>query len=322
MRTKEEKGIEQIEEQKVIEAKIRMWQQELQDEEVRMQKKQETSSSNRTVTPAVAEYQGTTNSPLAVASCKYSTIHGDGLGHSQLPLSPPLSRSPSRSRQNREDNFDLDLEEIMVMEAIWLSIQEQGTQRNQASSSNTLHGPPSSGDFHDSHSVAPPEVSPSSSGLACAAAALAEQQHMNVDSTNMVNTNAPVFDMQQRSGSNMPAVEEGLTMDYHPQSWIEASSDCGRAAPEDGEWSGSVVLREEGEWATDYGSEVAEAGTSIAGSDVTADTGVAAVSLQEGVGAGGSHIIPESFEEQMMLAMAVSLAEARARTSAPGMTWL
>lgn len=39
VKTKEEKGMEQIEEQRVIEAKIRMRQQELQAEEERMQKK-------------------------------------------------------------------------------------------------------------------------------------------------------------------------------------------------------------------------------------------------------------------------------------------
>ena len=31
--------------------------------------------------------------------------------------------------------------------------------------------------------------------------------------------------------------------------------------------------------------------------------------------------MPDTFEEQMMLAMAVSLAEARAVTSGPGVSW-
>lgn len=35
----------------------------------------------------------------------------------------------------------------------------------------------------------------------------------------------------------------------------------------------------------------------------------------------GGNIVPESFEEQMMLAMAVSLAEARARTNTPEVVW-
>ncbi|XP_077227644.1 E3 ubiquitin-protein ligase DA2-like isoform X4 [Tasmannia lanceolata] len=51
VRTKEEKGMEQAEEQIVIEAKIRMSrQQELQDEEERMLKRQQISSSSRIVT--------------------------------------------------------------------------------------------------------------------------------------------------------------------------------------------------------------------------------------------------------------------------------
>ncbi|KAJ0684303.1 putative transcription factor C2H2 family [Helianthus annuus] len=56
VKTKEEKGQEQIEEQRVIEAKIRMRQQEIQDEEERMLKRQETGSSNRVIEPTEAEY--------------------------------------------------------------------------------------------------------------------------------------------------------------------------------------------------------------------------------------------------------------------------
>ncbi|KAL7252773.1 hypothetical protein ACSBR1_007358 [Camellia fascicularis] len=56
VKTKEEKGIEQIEEQRVIEAKIRMWQQELQDEELRMLTRQEISSSSRSMLPGEVGY--------------------------------------------------------------------------------------------------------------------------------------------------------------------------------------------------------------------------------------------------------------------------
>ncbi|XP_065626866.1 E3 ubiquitin-protein ligase DA2 isoform X2 [Quercus suber] len=45
VKTEEEKCLEQIEEQRVIEAKIRMWQQEIQDEEERVLKRQELSFS-------------------------------------------------------------------------------------------------------------------------------------------------------------------------------------------------------------------------------------------------------------------------------------
>lgn len=44
------------EEQRVIEAQIRMRQQELQDEEERMQKRQELSSSSTAVAPGEVQY--------------------------------------------------------------------------------------------------------------------------------------------------------------------------------------------------------------------------------------------------------------------------
>ncbi|KAI8011009.1 E3 ubiquitin-protein ligase DA2 [Camellia lanceoleosa] len=56
VKTKEEKGIEQIEEQRVIEAKIRMRQQELQDEELGMLTRQEISSSSRSMLPGEVGY--------------------------------------------------------------------------------------------------------------------------------------------------------------------------------------------------------------------------------------------------------------------------
>ncbi|KAG6508466.1 hypothetical protein ZIOFF_033840 [Zingiber officinale] len=49
MKTKEEKGMEEVEEQKVIEAKIRIQQQEIQDEGKRLKKRQDTSSSRRMI---------------------------------------------------------------------------------------------------------------------------------------------------------------------------------------------------------------------------------------------------------------------------------
>lgn len=80
-----------------------------------------------------------------------------------------------------------------------------------------------------------------------------------------------------------------------------------------------------GEWA-DHRSEMAEVGTSYGGSDEFGDAISPAAIPQEdenqcSVQPVTGSIIPESFEEQMMLAMAVSLAEARARTSTPGVAW-
>lgn len=53
------------EEQKVIEAKIRMQQQELLDEEERIQKRRETGSSSGIVSPGDVEYQDVSSSSLS-----------------------------------------------------------------------------------------------------------------------------------------------------------------------------------------------------------------------------------------------------------------
>lgn len=84
--------------------------------------------------------------------------------------------------------------------------------------------------------------------------------------------------------------------------------------------------RDDREWNVDHGSEVAEAGTSYAGSDATEDgSSISALppsdQVEDSLQNVPEPIIPESFEEQMMLAMAVSLAEAQAMTSGPGVSW-
>uniref|UniRef100_A0ACD5U3J0 Uncharacterized protein n=1 Tax=Avena sativa TaxID=4498 RepID=A0ACD5U3J0_AVESA len=79
--------------------------------------------------------------------------------------------------------------------------------------------------------------------------------------------------------------------------------------------------REGGEYSNNDGwSEVAEAGTSLASSDVTVDAGAANLAASD-VSSIGSGNVPDSFEEQMMLAMALSLVDARAVGSSPGLTW-
>ncbi|KAH8946356.1 hypothetical protein BDL97_12G090900 [Sphagnum fallax] len=70
-------------------------------------------------------------------------------------LGAQLTRGAARSgfyRHNRDDEFDLDLEDIMVMEAIWISLQEQGAQ----------HGYPG-GELH--RAVQPVNLSTSRTGF-------------------------------------------------------------------------------------------------------------------------------------------------------------
>ncbi|XP_075644395.1 E3 ubiquitin-protein ligase DA2 isoform X2 [Castanea sativa] len=127
VKSKEEKGLEQIEEQRVIEAKIRMRQQEIQDEEERVLKRQEPSFSIGNMEPVGPEY-----SSVAVTSSR-SPVESEEIVASvdsspSLMIRPPPPQHPL-PRTNRDDEFDLDLEEIMVMEAIWLSIQYTGYEQ-------------------------------------------------------------------------------------------------------------------------------------------------------------------------------------------------
>ncbi|XWS16815.1 hypothetical protein CRYUN_Cryun33cG0012700 [Craigia yunnanensis] len=303
VKTKEEKGIEQIEEQRVIEAQIRMRQQELQDEEERMQKRQEFSSSSNGVAPGEVQYS-------SVAAC--SSGEEEIVSFQDLQASSMI-RQPSYPRANRDDEFDIDLEEIMVMEAIWQSIQENNRQRksNHADTASSVQYV--SGDRYISPPMATVAGSSSSpsGGLACAIAALAERQQMgggsslnhngNMPAFNMIPSSSRFYDRLDRVAENYPPAESPVKM------------------PADGEM---MPARDEGEWGIDHGSEVAEAGTSYASSDVTEDAGGISTIPQQDEIRGSFHnvpgpIVPESYEEQMMLAM----AEARAMTSCPGVSW-
>ncbi|XWS10781.1 hypothetical protein CRYUN_Cryun38cG0027300 [Craigia yunnanensis] len=307
VKTKEEKGMEQIEEQRVIEAKIRMRQQELQDEEERMQKRQELTSSSTGVAPGEVQCS-------SVAACSSGE---EEIVYSQDLQAASMIRQLSHARANRDDEFDIDLEEIMVMEAIWQSIQENSKQRNSNYGDAASSVRYVSGDRSVSPAMATVTGSSSSpsGGLACAIAALAERQQMGGESSLNHNGNMPAFNMLPSSSRFYNRLDR-VTENYPP---AESPVDM----PADG---GMTPARDEGEWGIDHGSEVAEAGTSYASSDVTEDAGGISTIPQQDEIRGSFHnapgpIVPESYEEQMMLAMAVSLAEARAMTSGPGVSW-
>ncbi|KAL9232494.1 hypothetical protein vseg_007602 [Gypsophila vaccaria] len=391
VKSKEERGQEQIEEQKVIEAKIRMRQQELQEEEEKQNKKEEVSSSS---SESQTENNGCSSS--GVMECEEATASsGDAI---------TTHRQFQSTRQNRGDEFDLDLEDIMVMEAIWLSIQENG-RAGYASAGDGYPEQYEIGDHYASPGTVPvaePSPSPSSpsGGLACAIAALAERQQLNGESstTNYSGHISP-FDMLPSSSRNSQRLKKPS---QHP--------------PEN--YSSSVAMSNarmfSGDCGVDHVSEVAESGTSYISSDDSDEEDAvlppppppplpqysrrnskrskniqrkcSSKSLHDTMaeewefdalpppppppppphfpyyntastsgahsdnGEGGSYyhappqppplpllqyggtdgqfqssvpnpIVPESFEEQMMLAMAVSLADARARTTAQGVAW-
>lgn len=187
--------------------------------------------------------------------------------------------------------------------------QEHGHQGYPVYLGSFFPGPSFSEECYSSHGIAPPEVSPYS-GLACAASALNEHQHIYVESSANISSSATsMLDMLHQSGSlgNM------RFMQNNPSSyWNEIPPDSGRE-----------VLREElGECSTDHWSDMSEAGTSYAGSDVMVDPRTAVVPFPSGAIMTPGHFAPENFEEQMILAMSVSLADTRARMPTQGLTWL
>ncbi|KAK6157469.1 hypothetical protein DH2020_011717 [Rehmannia glutinosa] len=310
VKTKEEKGLEQLvrEEQRVIEAKIRMRQQELQDEEERMLKQREIRSSSSMRGPTEVDYCSTRAPSFA------SAIESEEIADSHECSATTAVRPPPRQRQNREDEFDLDLEDIMVMEAIWLSIQENGRHQDPPYSDAAQSQEYSVvEDRSSSAMIAPVSGSSSSSpsgGLACAIAALAERQQTSGETSNNYNENISAYNMpgcsrfSNRQSENYFPAESAIVVS--PDSQLAMNGD-------DGEW-------------LDRRSQMAEVGTSYGGSDEFDDAiSPNAIPQQDenqcGLQRVNGPIVPESFEEQMMLAMAVSLAEARARTSTPGVAW-
>lgn len=175
-------------------------------------------------------------------------------------------------------------------------------------------GPSVVEDCHTSPAVTTGESSSPSGGLACAIAALAERQQMGEGNSTSASGNVPRYDaLPQSSGLSLSIGDERSAENYPSESSMEVLPDGRESVP-----------REESGWAVDHVSEM-EAGTSDASVDAVVD-GRASVEVNEGGGdilqppmVGVGSILPESFEEQMMLAMAVSLAEARARTSSQGL---
>ncbi|CAM8957738.1 unnamed protein product [Rhodiola kirilowii] len=293
-KTKEEKGLEQLEEQRVIEAQIRMRQQELHDEEARTHERQGITS------PSHAGMSTRDNGSNLVAEPSSSE---------EIVSTPPMSSVTNRQLvQTRDDEFDVDLEDIMVMEAIWQSIQDKDNHRNRAFED------PTSERYRRPDLYASPLMSPladqssPSGGLACAIAALAERQQVVGEPST--NYNSDAFVAHERLVSN--TTEQDYV--FYPLPELPAP--------------GNTARRDDGDWSVDPGSEVAEAGTSYCSSDVADESrGFSSSMPQQDEVMGhfpifpGPVIVPETYEEQMMLAMAVSLADARAMTSSQGVAW-
>ncbi|MBA0668505.1 hypothetical protein Goklo_001412 [Gossypium klotzschianum] len=312
VKTKEEKGIEQIEEQRVIEAQIRMRQQELQDDEERMLKRQDLSSSSTAVAPGEVQYNS-----IADRSPGEEEIFS-----SQDSQAASMIGQRSHPRVNRDEDFDIDLEEIMVMEAVWQSIQDSRQRNlNYVDAASSVHYVSGDGYVLPSTTTVVGSSSSPSGGLACAIAALAERQQMGGESSLNHDGSMQAFDMLPNSSSSSSSRRfYNNRLHQVGENYPPAESPVG-----DG---GMTPGSDEGKWGINHELEVAEAGTSYASSDVTEDSGgISAIPQEDEIRgsfqslAGPGPMVPESYEEQMMLAMAVSLAEARAMTSGPGLSW-
>ncbi|KAJ4916011.1 RING/U-box superfamily protein [Raphanus sativus] len=170
-KTKEEKSIEKIEEQRVIEAKIRIRQKEVEEDEERMQKRLESPSSQTSAVTADTEY-------------------GSAAEEDEETVSSQDSCVTSHPRVSRDDEFEYDLEDIMVMEAIWLSVREPGNQINTSPDENSEEDNNNVG-----QSLMPSSSSSPSGGLACAIAVLAERQQMVGESSSNQNVNTLSYNM-------------------------------------------------------------------------------------------------------------------------------
>lgn len=415
-KTVEEKGVEQAEEQKVIEAKIRIRQKELHDEEERMLRREEeqgqdnvpdrfrrnfsnlhgftlpTNDVEERETISTGEQDpdavhGSNSTPQAVQACQ-SENASEQLAALQTRVElvseggPLLAGHAGRlhgssfQRLNRGDDFDLDLEEIMVMEAIWLSIQEQGRLHQDQhqllavsdnSRTTTIENGSAATIIQVQESGETRTLTGRSNvrgGLAGAIAALAERQatssdgnpssdQVRVSSQNNVESgehlvsainnesgesvivnNASIPNM---TGADVEVEQAQIEEKCHVEevrsqtengggqelnNWIEVSIDSGRTI--------SPLVRGESrssmsDWLQDHSSEAVEVGTSFSSSvPSTSDLpweGVDFVAPQSTECIDESPrlaqpiaMLPDSFEQQMMLAMALSLAEAQAQT--------
>ncbi|KAH0876185.1 hypothetical protein HID58_073547 [Brassica napus] len=220
--------------------------------------------------------------------------YNDPMEDAESASSQNVSVARQRSRRpqgNRDDEAEADLEELMVMEAIWLSMQETGMQRDSGGGGVTPFRQYVS---EEDHSYAEPATpSSSSGGLACAISALAEQRQQIIGESSNHNHNVNVASYSMLPGncdSYYDIEQDADDIDhYHHYNHYQNNTEMGE---------------------TGSNSSYMNGGESYHNFPLPPPPPLV--------------IAPESFEEQMMMAMAVSLAEVHATTttSAPTeVTW-
>lgn len=275
-KTAQEKDFEQAEEQKVIEAKIRMHQKELNDQEERLRRR---------------GVEGIRADELDVASARGGTLHSHGYDvrhadqfqepfeHDEIELferhdsEDENYEGASFRHSSGDDEISLDMDEVMLMKAIWLSIQEQGEiSRESAIAQQTLSSNPTTevglrrragGRCSGSGGLA------ETRGGRVASGSQSYLEHANHSSIASVNsrdllTRSSTIQVPRRYSGSVKALVEG----------------------EDADWGKCRFYSQ-----TQRGSyeEMEDLSTTTAS------------------------MIPESFDEQVMLAMALSLADEEAQ---------
>ncbi|KAG0489410.1 hypothetical protein HPP92_008221 [Vanilla planifolia] len=293
------KGMEQVEEQRVIEAQIRVRQQELQVEKEKLRKKEDASSSSRTM--SLAEE----NQDLVVSHTQFKVMITFPLGFMQhtdkctsftlWPEQDNLSVKFTTMTSDWEGDFDLDLEDTMIMEAIWLSIQEQGLQGS--ASAHGLGNVPGHPLFSSEDGLIPnppfPAEASLSRGLICAAASQLVPENMAGGLAALAGCYTPLPSILQCSSPNGNYPAANWTVDILENSRLHNG--------------------ENGWMLMEHGPNAAEGGTGFANSNITSDTAVALEQLGGGSFMASGHLVPENFDDQVMLTMAVSMSEAGGR---------
>eukprot|EP00250_Pteridium_aquilinum_P006053 c16039_g1_i2 orf=546-1835(-) len=312
-KTPEEKGFEQAEEQKVIEAKIRIRQKELHDEEERVLRLGEDTQAEELGMVSARE-QGLhlfnapnshrqvleTEDPFEHRGIIESSFEGEhGMSAHRAYLQGPLHCS------DRYDGFDLDVEDIMYMEAIWLSLQEQGqipeevaVAAQQIPTSNALMEA-------ELRSMAGGRRL-GTGGLAGALAASAPAEREAINAHNRMGSQ-----VVKRNHADMTSLRcRDLDTRYRTMDSSRMVASADKAIE---------VERQKGtsDWMLDPSSETAEVGTSFSFNiPATCDLAWETPNLSPDeacLSSTSTPLLPESFEEQIMLAMAMSLAEGQAQ---------
>ncbi|GAA0156283.1 hypothetical protein LIER_13812 [Lithospermum erythrorhizon] len=224
-----------------------------------------------------------------LAPC-YNGLEDNALDLEECPIFflyyPSLNRSRCCTKGTcwtKNEEFDLDLEDIMVMEAIWLSVQENDSHRNKTYG-DLAPLEHNTADHCSSATMAPHSGTSSltpSGGLACAIASLTECQGTSGVSSN--NVGQHLYD--EGRSYDVP-LDSRMMMARHKRERVEHRSDIAEVETINSE---SEVVEE------DRAHHIVQD------------------QIRSDIQAVPSAIVPERFEEQMMLAMAVSLAEAQVR---------